>query len=73
MRNLSDSWLALKAGVAPGTGQLRPEFLVTLAEVWEEGCSSWDMVDSFARKHVSGIFPPWYYSRACQIFLNLEF
>ena len=61
MRTLRDSFLALKAGVAPGTGQLRPEFLVTLAEVWEEGSSSWDMVDSFAMRHVSGSFPPWYY------------
>ena len=64
MRTLRTSWLALKGGVAPGTGQLRPEFLVTLAEVWEEGCSAWDMVDSFARRHVSGTFPPWYY-RVC--------
>ena len=64
MRTLRDSWLALKAGVAPGTGQLRPEFLGTLADVWEEGSTAWDMVDSFARRHVSGNFPPWYY-RVC--------
>ena len=61
MMTLRDSWLSLKAGVAPGTGQLRPEFLVTLAEVWEEGCSSWDMVNSFAMRHVAGVLPPWYY------------
>ena len=61
MRTIRDSWLALKGGVAPGTGQLRPEFLVTLAEVWEEGSSSWDMVNSFAMRHVKGEFPPWYY------------
>ena len=36
MRTLRDAWLALKAGVAPGTGQLRPEFLITLAEYWDE-------------------------------------
>ena len=53
MKTLRDSWLSLKAGVAPGTGQLRPEFLVTLAEVWEEGSSSWDMVDNFAMRHAS--------------------
>ena len=64
MRILRDSWLAFKAGVAPGTGQLRPEFLVTLAEVWEEGCSSWDMISSFATRHTSGSFPPCYY-RVC--------
>ena len=64
IRTLRDSWLAFKPGVAPGTGQLRPEFLVTLAEVWEEGCSSWDMINSFATRHISGSFPPWYY-RVC--------
>ena len=64
MKTLRDSWLALKAGVAPGTGQLRPEFLVTLAEVWEEGCSSWDMIESFALRHVAGTLPAWYY-RVC--------
>ena len=61
MRTLRDSWLALKAAVAPSTGQLRPEFLVTLAEAWKEGSSSWDMVESFVMKHVSGVFPPWYF------------
>ena len=61
MGRLRDSWLALKGGVAPCTGQLRPEFLVTLAEVWEEGSDSWDMVSSFAMRHVKGEFPAWYY------------
>ena len=61
MKTLRDSFLSLKGGVAPDTGQLRPEFLVTLAEVWEEGCSSWDMVDSFAMRHIRGAFPAWYY------------
>ena len=61
MRNMRDSWLALKGGVAPGTGQLRPEFLVTLAEVWEEDSDSWEMVNSFGMRHVNGDFPPWYY------------
>ena len=37
MMSLKEAFLKLKGGVAPGTGQLRPEFLVTLAEVWEEG------------------------------------
>ena len=64
MKTLRDSWLALKTGVAPGTGQLRPEFLVTLAEVWEEGSTPWDMVDSFAMRHITGNLPPWYY-RVC--------
>ena len=61
MKSLRDSWLSLKGGVAPGTGQLRPEFLVTLAEVWDENSDSWDMVNSFAMRHVNGDFPPWYY------------
>ena len=61
MRTLREPLLALKRGVAPGTGQLRPEFLITLAEVWEEGCSTWDMLDNFAMRHVGGTLPAWYY------------
>ena len=46
MKSLRDAFLSLKSGVAPGTGQLRPEFLVTLAEVWEVGSTSWDLLET---------------------------
>ena len=66
MMPLREAFLALKGGVAPGTGQLRPEFLVALAEVWEEGENSnvWELVDNFAMRHIQGKFSPWYY-KAC--------
>lgn len=65
MMSLREAFLTLREGVAPGTGQLRPEFLVTLAEVWKEGGSNvWEMVDNFALRHVQGNFPPWYF-KAC--------
>lgn len=64
MMPLREAFLTLKGGVAPGTGQLRPEFLVTLAEVWEEGTDVWEMVNNFAMRHIQGNFPPWYF-KAC--------
>ena len=64
MMPLREAFLMLKGGVAPGTGQLRPEFLVTLAEVWEEGINVWEMVNNFAMRHIQGNFPPWYF-KAC--------
>ena len=66
MMPLKEAFLTLKGGVAPGTGQLRSEFLVALAEVWEEGenANAWELVDNFAMRHIQGKFPPWYY-KAC--------
>ena len=65
MMSLKEAFLKLKGGVAPGTGQLRPEFLVTLAEVWEEGeGDAWVTVENFAMRHVHGNLPPWYF-KAC--------
>ena len=34
--DLRSVFMNLKAGVAPGTGGCRPEFLSVLTEVWEE-------------------------------------
>ena len=59
--SLRDPFLALKAGVAPGTGQLRPEFLLSLAEVWEVDSSSWDLLQNFSMRHENGTLPAWYY------------
>ena len=61
MMPLREAFLNIKGGVAPGTGQLRPEFLVMLAEVWEEGTNVWEMVNNFAMRHIQGNFPPWYF------------
>ena len=65
MMSLREAFLTLREGVAPGTGQLRPEFLVALAEVWNEsGSNVWELVDNFALRHIQGNFPPWYF-KAC--------
>ena len=61
MKQLRNAFLRLRGGVAPGTGQLRPGFLITLAEVWEEDDEIWNRVNDFAMRHVQGAFPPWYY------------
>ena len=40
----------LKSGVAPGTGGMRPEFLVTVAQVWDDekiNINAWDLVNYF--------------------------
>ena len=36
MVGLRDSWLKLEKGVSPGSGGLRPQFLITVAEVMDE-------------------------------------
>ena len=54
MRTVRDSWLALKSGVAPGTGQLRPEFLVTLAEVWDETSDCWELIKQLRHEACKG-------------------
>ena len=51
-----------KQGVSPGTGGLRPEFLVCLAEIWEdEAEDKWELVNFFCMQYVSGKMPPWFY------------
>ena len=61
---LSGEFHNLKSGVAPGTGGMRPEFLVSLAEVWDEensNSNAWDLVNYFCMQYVSGGMPPWFY------------
>ena len=61
---ISGAFYNLKSGVAPGTGGMRPEFLVTLAEVWDEKNSNidpWDLVNYFCMQYVRGGMPPWFY------------
>ena len=61
---ISGAFYNLKSGVAPGTGGMRPEFLVTLAEVWDEensNINAWDLVNYFCMQYVSGGMPPWFY------------
>ena len=53
LKQLRSAFLRLRGGVAPGTGQLRPEFLITLAEVGEEDDEIWNRVwNNFAMRHI---------------------
>jgi hypothetical protein len=67
MQTLKDSFLSLSSGVAPGTGQLRPEFLSSLAEVWEEGSTSWEMLQNFSLRYINGTLPAWFYKCAMTV------
>ena len=64
---LREAYLALPAGIAPGTGQMRPEFLKTIGEVWEEGSAAWDLLESFGLKYVNAQLPPWFYKYAMTV------
>ena len=61
---ISGEFHNLKSGVAPGTGGMRPEFLVTLAQVWDDensNINAWGLVNYFCMQYVSGGLPPWFY------------
>ena len=49
----------LSPGVSPGTGGMRPEYLICLADVWED----WQMerLEQFGIRYLSGQLPPWWY------------
>lgn len=64
LSGLRDALINLKRGVAPGSGQFRPEFLITLAEVFQPGDPFWRCFQDFGMMHLNGELPPWYY-RAC--------
>ena len=49
---LRESLLALKTGVSPGTGGLRGEFLICLAEVWED--EEMELLEQFGLLFLNG-------------------
>ena len=51
--------MSLEPGTTPGTGALRPEYLISLGEHMEE----WEMtlLHEFGIAYVSGDLPPWFY------------
>ena len=53
--------MSLRGGVAPGTGGLRPEFLTTLAEVWDEKTEIWELINHFCMEYATGRMPQWFY------------
>ena len=59
LAGLKDSLLALKGGVSPGTGGMRNEYLICLAEVWEG--ADMMLLEHFGMRYLTGQLPPWWY------------
>ena len=56
LTGLREVLLDLSPGVSPGTGGMRPEYLICLADVWED----WQMerLEQFGIRYLSGQLPP---------------
>ena len=59
LRGLRGVLLDLQAGVSPGTGGMRPEFLTCLAEVWNE--EQMELLEQFGMRYLTGQLPAWWY------------
>ena len=59
LKGLRESLLSLRKGVSPGTGGLRPEFLITLAEVMDP--TQMSLLEDFGMRYLSGDLPAWFY------------
>lgn len=59
LAGLRESMLGLEPGVSPGTGGMRGEFLITLAEVWSE--EEMTRMEEFGMEYLNGLLPPWFY------------
>ena len=57
LRGLKDLLLGLEAGVSPGTGGMRPEYLTCLAEVW--GSEPMSRLEDFGMRYLTGCLPSW--------------
>ena len=58
LSGLRDALLALRKGISPGAGGLRPEFLKT--EVLEPGQML--LLERFSMRHLRGELPAWWYT-----------
>ena len=59
LAGLRDKMLNLKRGSSPGTGGLRPEFLISLANHMED--DQMVLLQDFGKKYLDGDLPAWYY------------
>ena len=59
LKGLRDSLLKLEGGKSPGTGGLRAEFLIVLAEKMDE--EQMELLESFGMRYMGGDLPPWFY------------
>ena len=60
LKGLRDALLRLDKGVSPGTGGLRPEFLITLAEVMDGDKMS--LLEEFCMRYLQGELSSWFYA-----------
>ena len=60
LNGLRDSLLDLKKGGSPGSGGLRAEYLITLAETLDDDKMS--ALESFGLRYLRGDLPPWFYT-----------
>ena len=56
---LKETLLSLEPGTAPGSGGLRPEFLIALGERME--AEELALLEEFGLAYTSGELPPWLY------------
>ena len=59
LRGLRESLLGLEPGKAPGAGGMRPEFLICLAEVFNN--EEMDLLQDFGMLYLNGELPAWFY------------
>ena len=60
MKGLRSALLNVKKGGSPGTGGLRAEYLVTLAETLDE--AQMGLLEEFGLRYLQGQLPNWFYS-----------
>ena len=60
LKGLRENLAQLKGGVSPGSGGLRPEYLVVLAEKMER--EEMELLEEFGMKYLQGDLPPWFYT-----------
>ena len=58
-RGLKESLLSLQPGTSPGSGGMRPEYLIALGERMEQG--DLDLFEQFGLAYVAGDLPSWFY------------
>ena len=60
LRGLRETLLGLDKTTSPGTGGLRPEFLVTMAELMD--ANQMAQLEDFGLRYVRGDLPHWFYA-----------
>ena len=59
LHGLKEILLGLEGGVSPGTGGMRPEYLICLAEAW--GSEPMRRLEELGMRYLTGDLPMWWY------------